>query len=148
MEALSPYVAPLRFDVPDQDKQIQGVQKMARKHLKSRFKESARTIDTLRRRQWESSCPQAVELDQRYRMKFSQVRAAQDTLLREALSPGWQHKGSPFGQARETLRLRQHELQLLIAERQNRDMDEIAVAAEMQEVALTRNLKWLVIESL
>ena len=33
LEGVQAYVAPLRYDVPEQDKQIQGVHKLARKHL-------------------------------------------------------------------------------------------------------------------
>lgn len=147
MEALSPYTAPLRFDVPDQDKQIQGVQKMARKHLRSRFLEKRKRIDTLRKRQWEQVPSTPGIFDEKYRGKLSEIRDVQSRMIREAHQPGSQEKGSQFEHLQEELRLKQHELQLIVAERQSQGRDDVAVAAEMDELNWTRRLKWLVIEN-
>lgn len=146
LEALEPYIAPLRFDVSEQDKQIQGVQKVARKHLQSRFKEKARRIDDLRKQQFEHTPFAAATFDEKYRNKLSEIRNAQYDLIRQSSLPGWQEKDSQFEQTREGLRLRQHELQLIISERQNQGREDTALAAEMDEVNWARRLKWLVIE--
>ena len=148
VEALSPYAAPLRFDVPEQDKQIQGVQKMARKHLVSRFKEKAQWTDDLRKRQWALAASEAGNWQERYRGKLDEIRDTQYQLIREAGQSDSRGNGSLCQELWEHLTGLQRELQLIISERQSQFMDHTAVAAEMEEVTWTRRLKWLVIESL
>ena len=149
LEALAPYTAPLRFDVPDQDKQIQGVQKMARKHLHARLKEKSARVDALRRRQWEHTTPfDAGAWEEKYRGKMAEVRRAQEGLIGEAARSASEEGVSAYGTWEQDLKLKQRELEQLIGERQNLSRDPERVAAEMEEVRWAGRLKWLVIESL
>lgn len=149
VEAIAPYVAPLRYDVPDPDKQMQGVQKLARKHLNARFKEKGRRIEALRTIEWAGHAVIAGSWEERYASKLADVRRAQLDLIHENQPPpGTDQKGSAYAQKSEALRIQQHELQLIVSERQNQGKNAPAVQAEMEEITWVRRLKWLVIEDM
>ncbi|KAK5174903.1 uncharacterized protein LTR77_000039 [Saxophila tyrrhenica] len=153
---LAPYVAPLRFNVPEPDKQLQGVHKMARKHLESKFKAQAKHISRLRERQWEdisSLGPEMRGWEEQYAFKMGQLRRVQDDLLEDQ---GKFTGDKPRGELRERIQALeelQRQVQLMESQRYTAVMNAVGsrgkgVEAEMEEVGLSRKLKWIVIESL
>lgn len=153
LEGLAPYVAPLRYDVPEQDKQVQGVHKLARKHLESKFKDQSRTVNMLREQQWFNISHNRLEnrgWDERYKAKMAEVRNVQLGMLKEQSYGG--AMSSNLREAMQALDQLQRELQLLVSERQmamqNAIDGNIGLEAEMKEMNMSRGLKWIVIENL
>ena len=163
LEGVAPYVAPLRFDVPEPDKQIQGVQKLARKHLEHRFSSENKKITKLREDQWRdieyssqsfNSSRTSAGWDERYARKMAEIRTAQVELLREQRAGGEEggngHGSATGSEAEQALQEGQRRLQLLVSEREMamQAKGSRAVEAEMEEVNGSRRLKWIVIENL
>ena len=156
LEGLAPYVAPLRSDVPEQDKEIQGVHKLARKHLEHKFKDQHRKLTRLREEQWRGvshASLQTKDWDQQYASKMAEMRRLQINCIREQQQKGLEERMS--GVMRETmeeLQQRQKDLQILITERQMAMRNAVggsrSVQAEMDEENWSRKLKWIVIETL
>lgn len=156
LEGLAPYTAPLRFDVPEQDKQVKGVHKLAQKHLDSKFSGDAKRLARLRETQWQDitySSDQTGAWDERYASKMSEIRQTQLDLAKLQTQPGSQdQKASAMKEALDSLWKDQRELQLLVSERQmalqNLQGRTGGVEAEMKEENWSRSLKWIVIENL
>ena len=156
LEGLAPYVAPLRFDVPEEAKEIQGVHKMARKHLEHRIRDQSKRLKTMREKQWEEVSVYKLEKsrwDERYAAKMSEIRQLQDNMIREQRTNASDvNESGALREMAEELQERQTALQILISERQTamqRPVDRSqGVEAEMQEVNWSRRLKWIVIENL
>ena len=153
LEGLAPYVAPLRYDVPEQDKQIQGVHKMARKHLEGKFKGQSKDLNRMREQQWHNITHNGLEnrgWDQRYKAKMAEVRSLQLDMIREQSASG--AMSGTFREMMQALDQLQKELQLLVSERQmamqNATDGNRGVEAEMREIDMSRGLKWIVIENL
>jgi hypothetical protein len=153
LEGLAPYIAPLRYDLPEQDKQIQGVHKMARKHLEGKFKDQSRSLNKMRERQWHSITHNGLEnrnWDERYKAKMSDLRNLQLAMIREQQSG--QGMTSTIREMMQALEQLQRELQVLASERQmamqNALDGQIGVEAEMKEISMSGRLKWIVIENL
>ena len=152
-EGISPYVAPLRFEVPQQDKQIQGVHKMARKHLESRFKDQSRKLTKMRESQWRSITAAGTESrnwDERYKAKMAELRNLQLSMVRE-LQSGPEMSGT-LKEMMQALGQQQRDVQLLVSERQmamqSASDGQKGVEAEMKETNWSKALKWIVIENL
>jgi hypothetical protein len=152
-ESLAPYVAPLRFDVPEQDKQIQGVHKMARKHLESRFKDQSRRLTKMRESQWRSITATGLESrnwDERYKAKMAELRSLQLDMVREQHSS--REMSGTLKEMTQALDQLQKDVQLLVSERQTAMQNAIdgqkGVEAEMKETNWSKGLKWIVIENL
>lgn len=156
MAGLAPYTAPLRFDVPEQDKQIKGVHKLARKHLDSKIQGDARRLSKLREKQWQDITLSSGEYgawDERYAAKMSELRRTQLDLVKLQRQPGFNdEKSSEMKEMLDALWKDQRELQQLISERQmalqNLQGRTEGVEAEMKEENWSRALKWIVIENL
>ena len=153
LEGLAPYVAPLRHDLPEQDKQIQGVHKMARKNLEGKFKDQSRSLNKMRERQWHSITHNGLEnrnWDERYKAKMADSRNLQLNMVREQQSG--QMMISTVREMMQALDQLQKELQLLASERQmamqNASDEQSGVEAEMKEINMSGRLKWIVIENL
>lgn len=153
MEGLAPYVAPLRYDVPEQDKQTAGVHKMARKHLEGKFKDQSRTLRSLRERQWHNITHNGLESrgwDERYKAKMGELRSLQLDMIKEQ-SSGRAMSGT-LREMMQALDQLQKELQLLASERQMAMQNSIdgnrGIEAEMKEIDMSRGLKWILIENL
>lgn len=152
-EGLAPYVAPLRFDVPEQDKQIQGVHKMARKHLESRLKDGSRKLTKMRESQWRciTTTRQAYSnWDERYRAKMAELRDLQISMIREQQSSP--EKSGTLKEMMQALDQLQKDVQVLVSERQmimqNSPDGQRGAEAEMKETSWSRGLKWIVIENI
>lgn len=152
-EGLAPYVAPLRYDMPDQDKQIQGVHKMARKHLESRFKDQSKKLSKMREdqsRNLSHTTKEAKGWDDRYKAKMTELRSLQLDMIREQQSSPTM--SSTLREMTQALDQLQKDLQLLISERQTAMQNVIngekGVEAEMKEIKWSERLKWIVIENL
>lgn len=153
LNALTPYVAPLRFNVPEPDRQLQGVHKLARKHLEGQFRSKAKKVTKLREKQWEdinAAGPEAREWEEEFAFKTGQLRRMQDDIVREQ-KLGKAREG-PLREMVETLQQLQRELQLLETQRymavQHQAGASKGVEAEMEETNLAMRLKWIVIENL
>ena len=153
LEGLAPYVAPLRYDVPEQDKQTQGVHKMARKHLEGQFKDQSRRLNKLRERQWHNITHNGLEnrgWDERYKAKMGELRGLQLGMIKEQSSD--HAMSGTLREMMQALDQLQKELQLLASERQMAMQNAIdgnrGVEAEMNEIDMSRGLKWIVIENL
>ncbi|KAK3057137.1 hypothetical protein LTR09_002176 [Extremus antarcticus] len=155
LNGLAPYIAPLRFNVSEPDKQLQGVHKMARKHLESRFKGQAREITKLRERQWEEISGVGQEMsgwEEQYAFKMGQVRRVQDGIVDEQKRSHGEKPSGALAEKLEALRELQRALQLMESQRytaiQNAVGSSQGVEAEMQEITLTSKLKWIVVETI
>ena len=156
LEAVAPYVAPLRYDVPEQDQQTQGVHKLARKHLEHRFKVEGKKFTKNREVQWRDVSHLGLEnsgWDQQYAEMMSEIRRLQQDLLREQRSKGVEERvAGGLTEWIQELEQKQRRLQLLVSERQmtmqNAANHGRGVEAEMEEVNWSRRLKWIVIENL
>jgi hypothetical protein len=153
LEGLAPYVAPLRYDVPEQDKQIQGVHKMARKHLEGKFKDQSKRLNRMREQQWHNVTHNRLEnrgWDERYKAKVAEARSLQLDMIKEQSSG--RAMSSTLREMMQALDQLQKELQLLASERQMAMQNAIdgnrGVEAEMMEIDMSRGLKWIVIENL
>ncbi|KAK3699708.1 hypothetical protein LTR37_016313 [Vermiconidia calcicola] len=156
LSGLAPFVSPLRFDVPEQEKQIQGVHKLARKHLEAQFKEQNRRLTKLREEQWVSMSHASAETrgwDEQYAAKTTRLQGVQQDLMTGQEAYGFE--SPPKGGRREMLEVLQRlqrELQILESERhmamQRTSSKGQGVEAEMEEVNRCRRLKWIVIENL
>ncbi|KAK3714312.1 hypothetical protein LTR37_007898 [Vermiconidia calcicola] len=152
LNGLAPYISPLRFDVPEQGKQIQGVHKLARKHLEGQFREQNRRLTRLREEQWENISHASAETrgwDEQYAAKTTQLQRVQQDLINEQNANGFQ----PASKGRKTevlevLQRLQRELQIMESERhmamQRTFNKSQGVEAEMEEVNQCRRLKWIV----
>ena len=156
LEGVAPYVAPLRFDVPEQDKQIQGVHKLARKHLEHRFKDEAKRLTKLREEQWRDISHAGIETrgwDERYAAKMGKLRSLQSDIIREQRpSEAGEKPSGLLREMMEALEQSQRELQIMVTERQTSMQNALGgskgVEAEMKEVNWGRRLKWIVIENM
>ena len=153
LEGLAPYVAPLTFNVPEQDKQTQGVHKMARKNLEGKFKNQGRILTRMREDQWRNithSGIRAPDWDSRYKDKMTQLAQLQNDMAREQRSGKGQT--STLREMMQALDQMQKDIQLLASERQMAMQNAIdghrGVEAEMEETNWSRKLKWIVIENL
>lgn len=153
LEGLAPYVAPLRYDMPEQDKQIQGVHRMARKHLEGKFKDHSRRLNQMREAQWHNITHNSMESrgwDEKYKSKMASIRSLQLDMIREQQSSSG--TSSTIREMMQALDQLQKELQLLISERQmamqNACGGNRGVEAEMEEINMSGRLKWIVIENL
>lgn len=152
-EGLAPYVAPLRFDLPEQDKQIAGVHKMARKHLEGKFKDQSRRLNKMREQQWHNITHNAMEnqgWDEKYKAKMADLRSLQVDMIREQQSN--HTASSTLREMMQAMDQLQREIQILASERQMAMQNAIdgnkGVEAEMKEINMSGRLKWVVIENL
>ena len=152
---LAPYVAPLQFNVPEPEAQLQGVHKMARKHLESAMRTKNKTVTRLRERQWADVAALGVqgrEWEEQYGVKMGQLRRVQDDIVEDQKSIGGNEKSVEMKERLEALGELQRAVQLLETRRymavQNAAGRGGGVEAEMEEINLCGKLKWIVIESL
>lgn len=157
MEALAPYVAPVRFDVPEQGNEVRGVHKMARKHLESGFKSDAKRLTKLRDKQWHDIMYASSDYGawgQRYSTKMMELRKTQHDLNQiQSRTSAHAEKSVELREILDALAKDQRELQILVSERQMALQNvqkgrNNGVEAEMKEENWAKGLKWIVIENL
>jgi hypothetical protein len=151
--ALAPYTAPLRFDVPEPEARLEGVQKMARKHLESQFKAKGKKVSRLRERQWDgvaSAGAEGKEWEEQYTFKMGQLRRVQDDMVREQKAGDGQ--GGLLREMQQALEGLQKEIQELETRRymtmRHSSGGSRGVEAEMEEIEMVGKLRWIVIENL
>jgi hypothetical protein len=155
LNGVAPYVAPLRYNVSEPDKQLQGVHKMARKHLESQFKAGTKRLTKLREQQWDdvmAAGPEMAGWEEQYAFKMGQLRRIQDDLVEAQKTGGNEKPSGVLAEKMEILRRLQREVELMESQRytamQNAVGSSKGVEAEMEEVNMCRKLKWIVIESI